>query len=94
MFEKLINALKVQDKKKSLTKDDIAELLQLKPELLDEFERAYEKHALSTIDNEFFGINSKQASMIKEVNSEGSDIDTSDIEHRIVNELLAQKKGR
>lgn len=90
MFEKLINNLKVQNKKKSLTKDDIAELLQLKPELLDEFERAYEKHALSTIDNEFFGINSKQASMLKEVNSEGSDIDTSDIEHRIVNELLAQ----
>ena len=90
MFEKLLNNLKVQNKKKLLTKDEIAELLQLKPELLDEFESAYEKHVLSTIDSNFFGINSKQASMIKEVNSEGSDIDTSDIERRIVNELLAQ----
>ena len=90
MFEKLINNLKVQNKKKLLTKDEIAELLQLKPELLDEFESAYEKHVLSTIDSNFFGINSKQASMLKEVNSEGSDIDTSDIERRIVNELLAQ----
>lgn len=90
MFEKLLNNLKVQSKKKSLTKDEIAELLQLKPELLDEFESAYEKHVLSTIDSNFFGINSKQASMLKEVNSEGSDIDTSDIERRIVNELLAQ----
>ena len=90
MFEKLINNLKVQNSKKLLTKDEIAELLQLKPELLDEFESAYEKHVLSTIDSNFFGINSKQASMLKEVNSEGSDIDTSDIERRIVNELLAQ----
>lgn len=90
MFSKLINNLVTQNRKKSLTKDEIADLLQLNPELLDEFERAYEKHALSAIDNEFFGINSKQASMIKEVNSEDSDVDTSDIERRIVNELLAQ----
>lgn len=80
MFD-LINTFK----KKSISKEKVAELLNASPELLDKFENAYQ----SVADEEnkqsgnFFKMNSRDAAKIS-----NKDIDTNEITERIVNELL------
>lgn len=83
--------------KTKLSKDEVAELLKVSPDILEAFEKAYAKEALNDNDsNNLFDINAKQASKLnnektKELVSEKSlENITNDIVEKIVNELLEQ----
>lgn len=73
-----------QIKKVELTKDEIAELLNVSPEALESFEKAY--NATDTISDNIFKINAKQASSL--INREKSTV-SEELIDRIVNELIA-----
>lgn len=79
----MLNFLK-QFKKVELTKDEIANLLNISPEALAQFEKAY--NATDTISDNIFKINAKQASSL--INREKSTV-SEELVDRIVNELVA-----
>lgn len=73
-----------------INKDEIAEFLKVNPEALAHFEKMYESTSLNQIDDNFFNMNSKQASALNKqnkLNSECSNVD--EITNRIVDELLS-----
>lgn len=79
--------------KQIITKDEIAELLKISPEALEAFEKEYEKAALSQDEENFFAINSRQATKNLPKNiHEQLDITEklAELKSRVVNELLAQ----
>ena len=73
--------------KNSMSKEQVAQLLNTTPEALEEFEKAY--HAVSDEENKksgnFFKLNSRDVAKHIDV----SDADVAEIEKRITNELLA-----
>lgn len=73
--------------KNSMSKEQVAQLLNTTPEALEEFEKAY--HAVSDEENKksgnFFKLNSRDVAKHIDVN----DADVAEIERRITNELLA-----
>ena len=73
--------------KNSMSKEQVAQLLNTTPEALEEFEKAY--HAVSDEENKksgnFFKLNSRDVAKHIDV----SDADVTKIEKRITNELLA-----
>lgn len=73
--------------KNSMSKEQVAQLLNTTPEALEEFEKAY--HAVSDEENKksgnFFKLNSRDVAKHIDV----SDADVAEIERRITNELLA-----
>ena len=73
--------------KNSMSKEQVAQLLNTTPEALEEFEKAY--HAVSDEENKksgnFFKLNSRDVAKHIDV----SDTDVAEIERRITNELLA-----
>ncbi len=71
-----------QTKKVELTKDEIAELLNVSPEALESFERAY--NAVDSISDNIFKINAKQA---KELMSQNESTVSDKLIDRIVDEL-------
>lgn len=83
-------------KKEMLSCDEAAKLLATSPEALEAFEKAYAAHALQpeAIDDNFFGVNSRQAAAIK--HSQDTDSGTEglpeELIERIVTELVAQTK--
>ncbi len=85
-----------QDRKVSLPtmdKDAVAKLLNTSPEALSAFEDAYEKIALNKVSDNFFQINSRQASAQKRREApigEAAIETVSALQRRIVDELLAQ----
>ena len=75
----------LKKKKISLTKDEIAKLLNTNPKALEEFEKAYNSVAMES-DN-FFDINSRQA--VEEHKNNLSQVNISnDLVERIVEELV------
>lgn len=71
------------------TKKRIAKLLKTSPKALKEFEEAYARSALMSLDDDdLFAINSKQAADM--ANKPAVDVRTEDIINRIVDELVAQ----
>lgn len=82
MFENITAAFK-----NSMSKEQVAQLLNTTPEALEEFEKAY--HAVSDEENKksgnFFKLNSRDVAKHIDV----SDADVAEIEKRITNELLA-----
>lgn len=80
----------------SMDKDAIAELLRISPDALKAFEESYTKHALNQDSDNFFEINSRQAANDRHaIDMAGlpvqiTDNDITDMQTRIVNELLAQ----
>lgn len=86
----------IAKKKGMLSCDEAAKLLATSPEALEAFEKAYAAHALQpeAIDDNFFSVNSRQASIIKH----SQDIDSGteglpeELIERIVTELVAQTK--
>lgn len=75
-----------------ITKDEIAKLLSTNKEALEAFEQAYSIHALNfdTSSENFFEINSRQASAMNTSTETIKNQQLNDIKKRIVNELLAQ----
>lgn len=73
----------------TLTKEQIATLLQTNKEALEEFERVYKKDVLDVVPEApgVFDVNAKQAASFMN-RSEDENVD--EMVHRIVNELLAQ----
>ena len=73
--------------KNSMSKEQVAQLLNTTPEALEEFEKAY--HAVSDEENKksgnFFKLNSRDVAK----HIDASDADVAEIERRITNELLA-----
>lgn len=83
----MLNALK---NKKTLSKDDIAEILKVSPEALEEFEKSYAKHVLepnvvpdNLLDMNVHMFKDKNGNSITEESSE-----VNELINRIVNELL------
>lgn len=72
-----------QIKNVELTKDEIAELLNVSPEALESFERAY--NAVDSISDNIFKINVKQ---IKEIMSQDESTVSEELINRIVDELV------
>ena len=89
LLRKISEKINKENKVDSITKDEIAKLLNTTPEALEAFEKAYKKEVLESenIPENFFKINAKQAAELnkKEDNREGVVIDLKD---RIVKELL------
>ena len=89
LLRKISEKINKEDKVDSITKDEIAKILNTTPEALEAFEKAYKKEVLESenIPENFFKINAKQAAELnkKEDNREGIIIDLKD---RIVKELL------
>ena len=79
-------------KSNTIDKDKIAKLLQTTPEILAEFEKAYQKQVLSdnTPSDNFFEINAKQAAESHAGFSNTDCPQLHDIMMRIVDELVAQ----
>lgn len=88
MFNQMLSALSKQSNQ-GLTKDEIAELLKIKPELLDKFESVYES-TLNETDDNFFNINAKQASKENKQNKIDVNIDVDEFVEQIVEELLIE----
>lgn len=85
----LLNALKKKDKK-TLSKDDIAEMLKVSPEALKEFEKSYAKHVLepNVVPNNLLDMN---VHMFKDKNGNAITEESPEVNeliNRIVNELL------
>ena len=83
----MLNALK---NKKTLSKDDIAEILKVSPEALEEFEKSYAKHVLepnvvpdNLLDMNVHKFKDKNGNLITEESPE-----VNELIDRIVNELL------
>lgn len=77
----------------TMEKDAIAQLLRMDSKALESFEAAYKKHALSQEPDSFFSTNSRQAADTNrtiDASAEPVDIDTTELQKRIVAELLAQ----
>ena len=75
-------------KEKTLTREEVIELLKIQPELLTQFENAY-KPFLEEESEDFFKVNAKQASAKNKemkISYEGKGLDT--IVQRIVDELM------
>ncbi len=100
MFEQLASIFNAPKRLQTLSKEEVAELLKISPQALEEFEAAYQKHALSgSLSDNFFEVNAKQAKKERQViNNEEANIQEYDpeklkkLEERIVEELLAQTK--
>lgn len=97
MFDKLMKIFnRPASSKPVLSKDAIAELLRVDPAALDAFETAYEKQVLSQEPSAFFETNSRQAVGAKKAispenfSAEYDAAYVSEMERRIVDELLAQ----
>ena len=85
----LLNALKKKDKK-TLSKDDIAEMLKVSPEALEEFEKSYAKHVLepNVVPDNLLDMN---VHMFKDKNGNSITEESPEVNElidRIVNELL------
>lgn len=97
MFNQLMRIFNSQNADKpTLAKDAVAELLRVNPEALEAFEAAYAKHALNQEPDSFFSTNSRQAARASHIidvtdgAATGSADDTTDLQQRIVAELLSQ----
>lgn len=75
--------------KQTLSKEQVAQILNIKPELLDEFERIYQSASddENKQSNNFFKLNSRDMARNKY-----TDIDTTELVDRIVNELLVSSE--
>ena len=77
----------------SLSKDAIAELLKVSPETLAKFEESYQAYTLNEEPDDLYQQNSRQAAEQNhaiDVNTAPVSADTSELERRIVDELLSQ----
>lgn len=77
----------------ALSKDTIAKLLKVKPEALARFEEAYKTYTMNEEPNGFFQQNSRQAAEqnhIIDLSAEPVSADTTELQKRIVAELLSQ----
>lgn len=82
LFNEMIN--------QEIDRDSIAELLKVNPELLEKFENAY-KPILDEVDEDnFFNVNSKQASAMNKDNKIDMGTEANSVVQNIVNELLAE----
>ena len=99
MFEPLSRAFRsLKMKPKSMSKDDIAEFLRVTPQALAAFEQAYTKAALSMEDDNFFSVNSRDASaqnhlLDSTTLQENNTFDAHELEalvSKIVKELLCE----
>ena len=90
MFD-LSNIFNKNRNKAALTKDELAALLKTTPEALKAFEKAYELHSMKDEDmsDNLFEINAKQAASFNHKENAATVSDT-ELEERIVNELLAR----
>ena len=80
-----------------MNKDAIAEVLRISPEALAAFEAAYKKGPLEQIPDDFFSMNSRHAAQSKhccdtDVSQNASVVNLTELQQRIVYELLAQTK--
>ena len=75
----------------SLSKDDVAKLLQTTPGALDAFEKSY-RPSLKNVSDNFFEINAKQASAMGK-KEECNDPELIRLKENIINELLDQTIG-
>lgn len=86
-LKKLFN----KDNHKGISMDEIAELLKVNPAALEDFESMYESTTLNKIDDNFFNVNAKQASMRGKADREGIEYNkekTDKLVDKIVHELL------
>lgn len=76
--------------KKTISKEDIAKLLNTNPEALEAFENAYATQALNAESDNFFDMNSRMAAdMNRGITCENAE-NVDEMIDKIVNELLAQ----
>lgn len=88
MFDKLLsNLTKAQEK--TLSKDEIAELLKVNPELLDKFEKAYQSTQEDEKEN-FFKVSAKQAVRENKKNKIDTGLNIDSTIDQIVEELLVR----
>lgn len=89
MFSKMLSSL-VKRGNKEISKDEIAKLLEVSPELLEQFESAYKSTSLNEdkVEDNFFNINAKQAAKENKKNNIDTDINVDTIIEQIVEELL------
>lgn len=87
MFKNLMAKL---GKKDSLTKDEIAELLKISPELLVKFEEAYQVISNEPEKDNFFKVSAKQAVKESKENKLDSGINLDNTIRQIVDELLVE----
>lgn len=87
MFRNMLSSITNKAHSK-ISKDEIAELLKVNPDLLEKFENAYQP-ALDEVDDNFFKVNAKQAAKENKKNRI-SDLDDelNSIVDKIVDELL------
>lgn len=86
MFEKML-AKMMKKEDNEVSRDEIADLLKVNPELLDKFEKAYKANSFEDDNDNFFNMSAKEA---KELNRK-REIGTSSLEEtisHIVKELL------
>jgi len=95
----MFNFIKKKEEKHSLTKnlvlskDEIAKILRISPEMMDAFEKTYENQVLNKDAEDFFSTNAKQAAKAKKLKCDAPQIKSEKIDNiveRIVNELLIQ----
>ena len=89
MFSKMLASL-AKKGHKEISKDEIAELLEVSPELLEKFESAYKSTSLdeNQVEDNFFNINAKQAAKENKKNRIDTGINVDTFVERIVDELL------
>lgn len=88
MMFNLANVFNKQDiRKAQASRDRIAELLQTSPEALDAFEATYAATALNEISDNFYQVNSRQASAIRKSQAEGT-VKPENMIQQIINELI------
>lgn len=83
----------LNEQSSTLPKDAIAKLLKVKPEALARFEEAYKTYTMNEEPNGFFQQNSRQAAEqnhIIDLSTEPVSADTTELQERIVAELLSQ----
>lgn len=93
MFDLSILFGKEKNKDIGLSKEDIAVLLKTNPQALEAFDNAYRVLALNVPEQDnFFGVNAKQAANDRKENAIMNDADKNveEIASRIVNELLLE----
>lgn len=84
------NMLSKLGKKNELSKDEIAELLKIKPELLEQFENAYKNISEQPEKKNFFKVSAKQAVQERKDNKIDYQVNLDNTIEQIVEELLVQ----
>lgn len=84
------NMLSKLRNKNELSKDEIADLLKVNPELLEQFEKAYKNISDEPEKDNFFKVSAKQASQERKENKIDSQVNLDNTVEQIVEELLVQ----